>query len=149
MPAIYVASHLGCAPETVKRWVAQHEQLRNEEELSAQFLDVYGCIANEFAMALSAKTFKIAGDVSNPQAFPAQKWLLPKISPEVFGDREVDLSEASSDIVETEVMEALTPEQRERIEQLDEELEARNREVDNILRAGKKQAQEATQDDRA
>lgn len=143
MPVRYIANHLGCSVWAVKRWLAQHEALRDEQELSELFVDVYKQIADELSESLEGKSLAIAHNPEHPQAFNAQKWLLPKMSPDIFGDVTVDISRADdSDIVETEVMEALTPEEREVLAEHDRRIEEANREVDKILAEARRRAQQ-------
>ena len=134
MPTRYVAAHLGCTVGTVKRWLQHHDGRRDEHEVSDRFCDIYQLIANELSEVVSSKTFLIASDTENSQAFRAQQWLLPKMDPWTFGDKEHSDSRASqvSDIP-SEVFDAMSDVERATLKRIADAQDRMDAEVDALL----------------
>ena len=134
MPTKYVANHLGCATGTVKRWIQYHDGRRDEHTLSERFCDIYQLIANELSEVISTTTFTIASDPGNPQALRAHLWLLPRMDPWTFGDKQHDESQSAkvSDIP-SEVFDAMSDAERATLQRIADTQDKLAHEVDMLL----------------
>lgn len=140
MPHYYVATRAMCSVGSLKSWLAQHRDRREENDTSDRLVEAWDRICDEMGEALSSKTLKIAHDTTHPRAFDAQKFLLPKLSPDVFGNREAAAPSRSSDIIPQEAMDALTEGEYARIKELSDATDANNSEFDQIINRAARRA---------
>jgi hypothetical protein len=82
----YLARHYHTSIQTMKQRIADAERSRSRNDQADAWLETLYQIGNELGETLLAKTFQIARDTSNRNAFNAQKFLLAKLDPEVYGD---------------------------------------------------------------
>jgi hypothetical protein len=120
----YLATHFGVSVQTMQARIsnARLYQLRDDE--ADYYLELVYMIGNELSESLVGKTFAIARDPTNRNAFNAQKWLLPKIDPDVFGEsagKTTTGGEASSLVsdVPQEVWDEISDEERTQMEEIE------------------------------
>jgi hypothetical protein len=82
----YLAKHLEISVNAVKKRIDGARACQDRDDDAAYFLELVFMIGNALSEHLQAKAFAIAKDTGNRNAFNAQKWLLPKIDPDVFGE---------------------------------------------------------------
>ena len=134
MPSRYVAAHLGCAVGTVKRWLQYHDGRRDDHEISERFCDIYQLIANELSEVVSSKTFLIASDTENSQAFRAQQWLLKMMDPWTFGDKQqVESRAAQVADIPSEVFDAMSDAERAALQRIADAQDKMDAEVEALL----------------
>jgi hypothetical protein len=81
-------------------------------------------IGNELSETLKAKMYQIARDVTNRNAFNAQKYLLPQVDPGVFGEtatRTATGAESSSLVADIpqEVWDEINEDERAQMEEIE------------------------------
>jgi hypothetical protein len=134
MPSRYVAAHLGCAVGTVKRWLQYHDGRRDDHEVSERFCDIYQLIANELSEVVSSKTFLIASDTENSQAFRAQQWLLKMMDPWTFdGKQQVEARAAQVADIPSEVFDAMSDAERAALQRIADAQDKMDSEVEALL----------------
>lgn len=134
MPTRYVGAHLGCSVGTVKRWLHYHEGRRDEHSMSDRFCEIYQLIANELSEVISARTFEIAANTENSQAFRAQQWLLVKMDPWTFGDKQQDDSPAAQVAdIPSEVFDAMSDAEKATLQRIADTKDQLDAEVEKLL----------------
>lgn len=135
----YLATHLHVSVNTIKARIenARLYQLRDDD--AAYFLELVYMIGNELSETLQAKAFAIARDPTNRNAFNAQKWLLPKIDPDVFGEaaaRTATGGEQSSLVsdVPQEVWDEINDEERVALEEIERTISENLVKMEHLVR---------------
>ncbi len=134
----YLAKHLGTSVQTTKARIEDAKLHQHRDADADYFLDIVYRIGNELSESLVGKTFAIARDPSNRNAFNAQKWLLPKIDPDVFGEQSAtkSTSESSSAIsdIPQEAWDEATPEETAQIEEIERTISNELLKLEHIVR---------------
>jgi hypothetical protein len=81
----YLAHQYHVSVQTMKGRVADAESKRRLNDYADNWLEIIYQIGNVLGETTAAKTFAIAHDVSNRNAFNAQKFILERTDPTVYG----------------------------------------------------------------
>lgn len=119
---VYLSTHLGCSVPTMRLRIADAEVCKRREDDADYFLELYYQLGNVLGESLAAKTFQIARDVNHRSALAAQKFLLPLIDPDTYGDKPqvVEAQESNTMIkdVPQEVWDAATELEQHQIDDI-------------------------------
>lgn len=135
---VYLSTHLGCSVQTMRQRIADGEAQRRRDQDADHFVELCHLLGNLLGELLCAKTFRIANDVSNRNALAAQKFLLPLIDPETYGDKPpapvADESNALIKDVPQEVWDAANETEQQQIEEIEMTINNALKQLEHLVR---------------
>lgn len=143
-PVDVVADAAGVSRSTVQRWIrdARRAESRRADdargELLRDFLDSFDALCRASVAPLERSMITIASDPKHARCVDAAKWLAPRLDPIGEEHREGGHGEREPTVADIPqaALDALTPEERARLAELDAAIDALNGEVDRLLLAG-------------
>lgn len=142
----FLAKHYGCSVQRMKSRKEDAEAKRTREDEADLWLETIYQIGNELGETLLAKTFAIARDTSNRNALNAQKYLLPKIDPQVFGESEAQVVRAESrsliSDIPQEVFDELTDEEEGQVVEIEQAVAQQLTQLEQLIRRVQKRIAE-------